>query len=406
VKPAEEKEGQTSNEGDKRDEEGGSREEEEEAGDEGTSKEEGAKEKACWRVGLKVAWDIHTPGLALPLQSGDCYYMTDDLNRTHQHCVLAGDTARFSSTHRVAQCITGTLEYIQKRCSEALENLHTDPETGAKSLRSLLLSTLQHIEDIHNEVEFEWLRQYWFQGRRYARFCSWWNKPMERLETDWKQMERMVGYRAIAQEDAEKHMMEKQQNATLKSTPRSMTFSASWWRGLSLSTQSQTELLLEVVEDESNVQENRQEMAETLLNALSDRQQHRQTWRDRKISARTKEKVYRTVVSPVMLYGLETVSLRKRQESELEVAELKMLRFSLGVTRLDRIRNEYIRGTAHVGRLGDKVREARLRWFGHVQRRESEYIGRRMLDMELPGRRQRGRPKRRYMDGINEDMKL
>ncbi|KAK3513525.1 hypothetical protein QTP70_016466 [Hemibagrus guttatus] len=66
----------------------------------------------------------------------------------------------------------------------------------------------------------------------------------------------------------------------------------------------------------------------------------------------------------------ETVSLRKRQESELEVAELKMLRFSLGVTRLDRIRNEYIRGTAHVGRLGDKVREARLRWFGHVQRRD------------------------------------
>ncbi|KAK3563090.1 hypothetical protein QTP86_016327, partial [Hemibagrus guttatus] len=127
---------------------------------------------------------------------------------------------------------------------------------------------------------------------------------------------------------------------------------------------------------------------------------------DQKISARIKGKVYRTVVRPAMLYGLETVSLRKRQESELEVAELKMLRFSLGVTRLDRIRNEYIRGTAHVERLGDKVREARLRWFGHVQRRDSEYIGRRMLDMGLPGRRQRGRPKRRYMDVINEDMKL
>ncbi|KAK3572429.1 hypothetical protein QTP86_032648 [Hemibagrus guttatus] len=127
---------------------------------------------------------------------------------------------------------------------------------------------------------------------------------------------------------------------------------------------------------------------------------------DKKISARIKGKVYRTVVRAAMLYGLETVSLRKRQESELEVAELKMLRFSLGVTRLDRIRNEYIRGTAHVGCLGDKVREARLRWFGHVQRRDSEYIGRRMLDMELPGRRQRGRPKRRYMNGINEDMKL
>ncbi|XP_062845704.1 alpha-ketoglutarate-dependent dioxygenase FTO isoform X2 [Trichomycterus rosablanca] len=230
VKPAEETERRTSNEEEKGGGEGTSRQE---AETEGTSKGEGLREKACWRVGLKVAWDIHTPGLALPLQSGDCYYMTDDLNRTHQHCVLAGDTARFSSTHRVAQCSTGTLEYIQKRCLEALENLHTDPETGTKSLHSLLPSSLQHIEDVHNEVEFEWLRQYWFQGRRYARFCSWWSKPMECLETDWRLMERM------------------------------------------------TQLLLASVEDETNVLENRRDVAETLLNALTDRQQHRQTWRDR-----------------------------------------------------------------------------------------------------------------------------
>ena len=44
-----------------------------------------------------------------------------------------------------------------------------------------------------------------------------------------------------------------------------------------------------------------------------------------------------------MLYGLETVGLTKRQEAEMEVAELKMLRFLLGVTRMDKIRNEYIR---------------------------------------------------------------
>lgn len=55
--------------------EGTSKEELKEEG-EGSVKEEVEKEKVCWRVGLKVAWDIHTPGLALPLQSGDCYYMT------------------------------------------------------------------------------------------------------------------------------------------------------------------------------------------------------------------------------------------------------------------------------------------------------------------------------------------
>ncbi|KAI5625322.1 hypothetical protein C0J50_15181 [Silurus asotus] len=127
---------------------------------------------------------------------------------------------------------------------------------------------------------------------------------------------------------------------------------------------------------------------------------------DSRVSAKLKGKVYRTVVRPAMLYGLETVALSKRQEVELEVAELKMLRFSLGVTRMNKIRNEFIRGTAHVGCFGDKVREARLRWFGHVQRRDMNYIGRRMLRMEPPGRRKRGRPRRRFMDVVREDMQV
>ena len=127
---------------------------------------------------------------------------------------------------------------------------------------------------------------------------------------------------------------------------------------------------------------------------------------DRKISARMKGKMYKVLVRPAVMYGLETVALTKRQEAELEVAEMKMLRFSLGVTRLDKIKNEIIRGTAHVRRLRDKLRESRLRWFGHVQRRPEEYVGRKMLQMQLPGKRRRGRPKRRYMDGLNEDMNV
>ncbi|KAI5621974.1 hypothetical protein C0J50_18358 [Silurus asotus] len=125
---------------------------------------------------------------------------------------------------------------------------------------------------------------------------------------------------------------------------------------------------------------------------------------DRRVSARMN--AYRTVVRPALLYGLETVALSKRKEVELEVAELKMLRFLLGVTRMDKIRNEFIRGTVHVGCFGDKVREARLGWFGHVQRRDMSYIGRRMLRMEPPGRRKRGRPRRRFIDMVREDMQV
>ena len=124
----------------------------------------------------------------------------------------------------------------------------------------------------------------------------------------------------------------------------------------------------------------------------------------RRVPARVKGKVYKVAVRPAMLYGLETVALTKRQEEEMEVAELKMLRFSLGVTRMDKIKNEYIRGTAQVGKFGEKTREARLRWYGHLRRKGGGYIGRRMLRMELPGKRKRGRPKRRFMDVVKEDM--
>ena len=137
------------------------------------------------------------------------------------------------------------------------------------------------------------------------------------------------------------------------------------------------------------------------LEKAYDKVLHENVWR---VPARVKGKVYKVAVRPAMLYGLETVALTKRQEAEMEVAELKMLRFSLGVTRMDKIRNEYIRGTAQVGKFGEKTREARLRWYGHLRRNDDGYIGRRMLRMELPGKRKRGRPKRRFMDVVKEDM--
>ena len=125
---------------------------------------------------------------------------------------------------------------------------------------------------------------------------------------------------------------------------------------------------------------------------------------DRRVPARVKAKVYKVAVRPAMLYGLETVALTKRPEAEMDVAVLKMLRFSLGVTIMNKIRNEYIRGTAHVLKFGENIRAARLRWYGHLRRKDDGYIGRWMPRMELPRKRKRGRPKRRFMDVVKEDM--
>lgn len=69
---------------------------------------------------------------------------------------------------------------------------------------------------------------------------------------------------------------------------------------------------------------------------------------DRRVAAREKGEM---VMTPAILYGLETVALTARQEVEL------------GVTK---IRKESIRGMAQVERFGHKVLEAKLRGFGHV----------------------------------------
>ena len=74
------------------------------------------------------------------------------------------------------------------------------------------------------------------------------------------------------------------------------------------------------------------------------------------------------------------------------------------VTRKDKIRNEYNGSTVKVEQLGMKITEGRLRWYGHVMRREQEYVGRKMMEMELSEKRKKWRPKRRFLDAVKEDM--
>ena len=37
-------------------------------------------------------------------------------------------------------------------------------------------------------------------------------------------------------------------------------------------------------------------------------------------------------------------------------------------------------------------------------RRNQEYVQRKMMEIELPGKRKRGRPKRRFLDVVKEDL--
>ena len=61
-----------------------------------------------------------------------------------------------------------------------------------------------------------------------------------------------------------------------------------------------------------------------------------------------KGKLYVTVVRPALLYASECWTIYKTYESKLTAAEMKMLRMTAGVTKLDHIKSKYIGGSLFV----------------------------------------------------------
>ncbi|VDO21265.1 unnamed protein product [Heligmosomoides polygyrus] len=86
--------------------------------------------------------------------------------------------------------------------------------------------------------------------------------------------------------------------------------------------------------------------------------------------------------------------------------ETKMLRWTAGVTRMDRIRNDAIRQKLGVAPIADKMREVRLRWYGHVLRGKEDSVRKIGFKLEVVGKRPRERPKQRWSDTLHMDLKV
>lgn len=126
---------------------------------------------------------------------------------------------------------------------------------------------------------------------------------------------------------------------------------------------------------------------------------------DKKVPLKLKGKFYRAAIRPAMLYGSECWAVKKALECKLEAAEMRMLRWSCGRTMLDRIPNEVFRNELEVAPFSAKAREGRLRWFGHVRRRQAEAPVRRVDSVSVVGVRRRGRPRRTWEEQLRLDLK-
>ena len=104
---------------------------------------------------------------------------------------------------------------------------------------------------------------------------------------------------------------------------------------------------------------------------------------DRNMPLSLKEKFYRTAIRPSLLYGTECWAIKKQHTHKISVAEMRMLRWMYGKTRMDKVRNEDIRSLVGVAPIEDKMRENHLRWFGHIGRRPTDAPVRSMEKIDI-----------------------
>ena len=69
-----------------------------------------------------------------------------------------------------------------------------------------------------------------------------------------------------------------------------------------------------------------------------------------------------------MKFGSEVWVLKKREEQRLEAAQMKFLRHLLGITKLDKEKNQCIRQKTGAHNIVQEIKQYQEKWLKHVRR--------------------------------------
>ena len=77
--------------------------------------------------------------------------------------------------------------------------------------------------------------------------------------------------------------------------------------------------------------------------------------------------LHETVLVPVLMYGSEKMIWREKERSRVTSVRMDNLRGLLGIRRMDRVLNAWIRESCRVRKgLDERIDEGVVQWFGHV----------------------------------------
>lgn len=127
------------------------------------------------------------------------------------------------------------------------------------------------------------------------------------------------------------------------------------------------------------------------------------------LSKNEKKKIYRTIIRPIVTYASETWTLLKNDVRRLAVWERKILRRIYGPKIENgewRIRtNEEVLELYGQPDIIQEIKSARLRWLGHIERSDERSLLSKLYKGHPGGRRCIGRPRKRWLEDIEEDIR-
>ena len=127
-------------------------------------------------------------------------------------------------------------------------------------------------------------------------------------------------------------------------------------------------------------------------------------WSSHSISRRTKVRLYKTLVKPVLMYGCETWKMNKCDENKIDVFQSRCLRRIFKIRWQERITNKEVLKMAGIENLSEDVGRRRWKFIGHIMRKEPNNDCRTALTWAPEGRRKRGRPRTTWRRTAKREM--
>ena len=126
---------------------------------------------------------------------------------------------------------------------------------------------------------------------------------------------------------------------------------------------------------------------------------------NRAISPRHRGDVFSACVRAVLLHASETWPVTVEDQRRLYNTDNAMVRWMCGKKISDRVRLSSMHQEIGISSLETCLRIRRLRWFGHIERQPANAWPNAVRHLVVPGTAPRGRPKKRWKDCVNDDLR-